>query len=373
MRILGILVIVCTLLSVGCKSEKSNYDAGIEAYKRGHYTTALYDFEKRANQDDPVAQFCLGFMYKYGKGVWTNEEKAKEWYTKAAEQGYTPAMNNLAVIYYAELMSLESNKFLDRIKKARRLFTEAANNNDPTAQTNLALMNVLRPEEAKKWYKRAAEQEYAPAQLMLGTMYQIEADKEWANGNTETAEELYEEVLLWYQKAAKPRNENSPIAHSDFAVKLGDGWYEIGSRKKGYAIAQNALAQFYRDKASRTEDESEAIEYLKEAVKMLTQAAKQGYPSAQTSLTFMFHYGIGVNKNLAEAKKWYINAVSQNNISAVTNLALLYPDDGIERERLNDEIVVRLTLTSAQSGEVIAQSNVAYFFEKANMGCHSPM
>ena len=43
MRILTILVITCTLLSVGCTIEKPNetpnYDAGIEAYK----TWALYN------------------------------------------------------------------------------------------------------------------------------------------------------------------------------------------------------------------------------------------------------------------------------------------------------------------------------------------
>ena len=99
MRILAVLVISCALLSVGCNSDKSNYNAGIAAYERGHYTTALYDFDKRANQGDPVAQFCLGFMYKNGKGVRVNEEKAKEWYTKAAVQGYVPAQNNLAIMY----------------------------------------------------------------------------------------------------------------------------------------------------------------------------------------------------------------------------------------------------------------------------------
>ena len=71
MRILAILVIVCTLLSVGCSSEKPNetpnYDAGIAAYKRGHYAVALSNFESRVMKDenDFVAQFCLGYMYDH--------------------------------------------------------------------------------------------------------------------------------------------------------------------------------------------------------------------------------------------------------------------------------------------------------------------
>ena len=49
--------------------ESSNYDAGIAAYERGHYEMAMYDFEQRAMQGDPIAQFCLGYMSKHGKGV----------------------------------------------------------------------------------------------------------------------------------------------------------------------------------------------------------------------------------------------------------------------------------------------------------------
>ena len=75
-------------------NESSNYDAGLAAYHRGHYEVAMYDFESRAIKGDPVAQFCLGFMYKHGKGVPHNREKAIAWYTKAAEQGYAPAQND---------------------------------------------------------------------------------------------------------------------------------------------------------------------------------------------------------------------------------------------------------------------------------------
>ena len=80
-------------------AESLNYDAGIAAYKRGHYDVAMYDFEQRAEQGDAVAQFCLGFMYKYGMGVAPNSAKTIEWYTKAAEQGYVPAQNDLGIMY----------------------------------------------------------------------------------------------------------------------------------------------------------------------------------------------------------------------------------------------------------------------------------
>ena len=66
----------------------------------GTTRVALYDFESRANQGDKVAQFCLAFMFKHGYGVnKPKPEEALEWYKKSAEQGYSPAQNNLGVFY----------------------------------------------------------------------------------------------------------------------------------------------------------------------------------------------------------------------------------------------------------------------------------
>ena len=41
------------------------------------------------------AQFYLGLMYEYGRGVEQSFEKAREWYEKAAEQEYEDAIKAL--------------------------------------------------------------------------------------------------------------------------------------------------------------------------------------------------------------------------------------------------------------------------------------
>ena len=48
---------------------------------------------------DPRSQFGLGLMYHAGKGFSKNYGKAKDWYLKAAEQGYAKAQNNLGILY----------------------------------------------------------------------------------------------------------------------------------------------------------------------------------------------------------------------------------------------------------------------------------
>ena len=103
MRTLAIVIIFCILLSVGYSQEKSNYDAGIEAYKRGAYSIAIYDFELRAmKENDPIAQFGLGYIYDQ-----FSDSKSKYWYEKAADQGYVPAQNNLALMYVSKALAAD--------------------------------------------------------------------------------------------------------------------------------------------------------------------------------------------------------------------------------------------------------------------------
>ena len=41
----------------------------------------------------------MNMVYEYGRGVEQSDEKAVEWYLKAAEQGFARAQNNLGVMY----------------------------------------------------------------------------------------------------------------------------------------------------------------------------------------------------------------------------------------------------------------------------------
>ena len=178
--------------------EYSNYDAGIAAYERGHYEMAMYDFEQRAMQGDPIAQFCLGYMYKHGSGVPPNPYKAIKWYTKAAKQDYAPAQNDLGVMFlrrWEELELLERKTGRSDLQlnmescfeTAFGWFRKAAKHGNPTSQFNLASSGALHIEfmppetpDLNKWsestlfaYRDAASRGYAPAQNELGKIYQF--------------------------------------------------------------------------------------------------------------------------------------------------------------------------------------------------------
>ena len=144
------------------------FDAGIAAYKRGHYTIALSDFESRANQGDKVAQFCLAYMLKHGKGVIEPKpNEALKWYEKAAEQGYAPAQNNLGVLYL-RISEAEENKSRSELyyfQTAEKWFEMAAKQNYPPSQLNLSIIDLNKHGE---WLILAAVvHNYAPAQNQL--------------------------------------------------------------------------------------------------------------------------------------------------------------------------------------------------------------
>ena len=46
---------------------------------------------EKAENGDPEYQWCIGFMYDFGKGIKQDYKKAFEWYEKSANQGNSKA------------------------------------------------------------------------------------------------------------------------------------------------------------------------------------------------------------------------------------------------------------------------------------------
>ena len=327
--------------------QSSNYDAGLAAYYRGHYEMAMYDFEQRAVvHNDPVAQFRLGFMYKHGKGIAPNSEKAIEWYTKSAEQGYAPAQNDLGAMYErigasALLSGKESG--IEILTIALKWFHDAANQGNPVAQFNAALMcrlgvvlssctdvtgTIELPRLIVNWNEKAAEQNYPPAQYELAEIYRA--------GLWGVVEDL-EKALELFTKAATPNLGEAP------------------PYKKGYAPAQHNLATMYATGSGVERD-------FKEALKWFAVAAEQGIAESQFSLGLAYLKGNGIHQNFKEAAKWYQMASEQELARAQNGLAEMYNEG--KSVSYNPEMAWRLTFASAQQGFAIAQADLGMNFTK---------
>lgn len=345
-RILAIVIIVCSLLSVGCTREKSDYDVGVASYKRGHYQLAMSDFGKRANQRDPVAQFCLGFMYNNGKGVTKDKEEAKEWYERAISQNYTPALNNRGIMYVRMYERVVRNqKFIAKgqmtkdefakwqMTKAVKFIQEAAEQGNPTAQYNLGiLINLGYGEDsgtktAAEWIQLAASQGYVPAQNKLAHLYQ--------NGLGGVEKHLGKAVE-WYTEAAS------------------SNW-----RGKSYPLAQYNLATMYYYGEGVKQDFEEAINWF-------WDATSQGLPSAQYFIGLMYYNGKGFTKNLKKTIEWYTNASKGGSAPAQFALAKMYDKgDGVPK---NPEKAIRFAFKAAQQGYAAAQYYLGQVFENGQDG-----
>ncbi len=84
---------IALVLSIVCPAVPSwaDFQAGLDAYKRGNYATALREWRPLAEQGDASAQFQLGLLYDNGEGVSRDLASARQWYEKAAAQGEAKA------------------------------------------------------------------------------------------------------------------------------------------------------------------------------------------------------------------------------------------------------------------------------------------
>src|SRR5262245_39885542 len=77
----------------------ADFQAGMEAYKRGDYATALREWRPLAEQGDAGAQFYLGIMYGKGLGVEKDDMQSRRWHEKAAGQGEVHSQFVLGGLY----------------------------------------------------------------------------------------------------------------------------------------------------------------------------------------------------------------------------------------------------------------------------------
>ena len=72
------------------------------------YESSREQLIKRAARGDVEAQYQLALRYETGAwDVRQNPAKALQWFTKAADSGYKPAMHSLADIYGKGLLGVE--------------------------------------------------------------------------------------------------------------------------------------------------------------------------------------------------------------------------------------------------------------------------
>lgn len=121
---------------------------------------------------DSAAQHNLGVQYANGQGVPQDYAMARQWYERAAAQGYAVAQTNLGALYH------NGQGAPQNYAMARQWYEKAAAQGEAMAQNNLGLLyhNGLGvPKDyvtARGWYEKAVAQGNALAQHNLGVLYE---------------------------------------------------------------------------------------------------------------------------------------------------------------------------------------------------------
>ena len=113
----------------------------------------------------------LGVCYDDGEGVAKDQAEAVKWYRKAAEQNDAAAQYNLGVCYAKGARRGEgSGRGGEVVSQSRRAESTPRLNTIWVSATPRAKAWRRIEVEAVKWYRKAAEQNYAKAQYNLGRL-----------------------------------------------------------------------------------------------------------------------------------------------------------------------------------------------------------
>ncbi len=92
----------------------ANVKAGVDAWAKGDYASAISQWRPLAIKGDADAQFNLAQAYRFGRGVPMDMKQAEDWYRRAATQGHVQAEDNLGLIMFQNGDRQGSMRFIER-------------------------------------------------------------------------------------------------------------------------------------------------------------------------------------------------------------------------------------------------------------------
>ncbi len=143
--------------------------AGVDAWSRGEYETAVKEWRPAALKGDSDAQFNLGQAYKLGRGVKADFNVALDWYRRAAEQGHLQGSDS-----YGHLLHYQG-----KVSDALPYLQTSADRGEPRAQYLLGTELFNGVHMQKDWVRayalmtRASSSGMAPASRSLAQMDQF--------------------------------------------------------------------------------------------------------------------------------------------------------------------------------------------------------
>lgn len=314
-------------------------------------------FLKASNLNDESAKFFIGYYYEKGFVVPKNVAKAFECYNASAELGCSRAQRKLGDVYKDGLLGQDKS-----LLKSFQWYYKAAEQGDSTAQFNIGYYYYAgqgiekNAYKAVEWYLRASVQNNLAALNNLGVCYEhgdgvdIDLSKAFSyykksaiQGNVVAQRNLsncylngigiaqnLEEAFGWRLKAANNKDVSSQ-------KKVAE-WYF-----KGFGVEKdNEQALVWFTKSKLQGDKNDIVVDSEIAIDSLIRLANDGDVPAQYFVGKCYEYGVGVKKDINEARKWFERAMGNGYVEAYIKLKIINEintsvSDEEKRDAIKDE------------------------------------
>ena len=162
-------IFACAWLSLAAPASAQSVKAGIDAWGRGDYVSAVAIWRPLADAGDADAAFNLGQAYRLGRGVLVDLATAQVWLERAAQKDHPDAQTTLGLLLFQNGNQPEGLRWLkisaERGEaRAMLVYGTALFNGDSVAQD---------PVLGYAYVSRAAAQGLEPAKTTVAQMDEI--------------------------------------------------------------------------------------------------------------------------------------------------------------------------------------------------------
>lgn len=346
---------------------------------------------KAAEQGNVKAMRIMAMLYYRGEEVPKNRSEAQKWAEQAAALGDIEAHIVMGLIY---------DEARDYAKAYQHFLVaaEAGNESGINAVTSILVSGKGVEKDlpgAIRWMEKLASKGEVDAMRNLGGLYAMAEDYEnafaWAKkaADAGNANSMYGVAKFYYTGQGVKQDKAEAKRLAEKAAELGEVkgvslaaqvYEDEQNYTKALELYKKAaeqgevkslvmLAQLYYNGQGVAQDKEEALRYAQQAVRMgelsglmviglveedkgevekalecYRKVAEIGFTPAFMRLAQMYYNGKGVEKDLAEAKKWAEKADLAGEAAAALLLGLLYDKAG------DAENAVKCYMRAAESG-----------------------
>jgi len=273
----------------------------------------INSLKKAANAGNLDAIVAVGDYYMQQPNI----NLAIEYYNKAAQHNFAPALSRLGLIYF------NGEGVQQNYQTAMEFFNRAAALGNTTAEYYLGEMHrrglgVNKNHEAASfWYNKAAAKDFPKSAVRLADLY-------FAGKGVPA--DIYKAIELYKKSAASGDSYAGLLLSIFYANGIGVEqhlpssvhWYNIVEKNKDQLVAKFDVAKAYETGFGFKQSYAEAAKWY-------LLAAEQGLAKAQAKLADLYVNGLGVSKDYNVAIKWYKAAAEQGDRYAQYSMALLLP------------------------------------------------